>query len=156
MIDAIKIYRIGRKFYNKKLYFLSKILYHLNYFLHNSHIPNSVEIGENSKFAYGGIGLVIHHNAKIGKNCMIGQGVTIGGKFGSKEVPIIEDNVYIGAGVRILGNIKIGKNSIIAPNSVVLKDVLPYSVMAGVPAKKINYITEKNIEKYKGYGIDLE
>ena len=155
MFSAMKIYRIENYFYKKRLFFLSKIFYKLNYYLHNSHIPASIEIGEGCSFAYGGIGMVIHHNAKIGNNCMIGQGVTIGGKVGSSKVPVIGNNVYIGAGVRILGNIEIKDNCVIAPNSVIVKNVEPYSVMAGVPAKKINTITKDNIEKFKGYGIKI-
>lgn len=100
--------------------------------------------------------MVIHHNAKIGNNCIIGQGVTIGGKVGSSKVPVIGNNVYIGAGVRILGNVEIKDNCVIAPNSVIVKNVEPYSVMAGVPAKKINSITKDNIDKFKGYGIKLD
>lgn len=152
-MDGIKLYKISRWFYKKKLIKLANIFYRINRILNNSHIPPSAKIGLNSRFAYGGIGMVIHHNAEIGSNCMIGQGCTIGGKSGSKEVPRIKDNVYIGAGARILGNIVIEHDSIIAPNAVIVKNVDSFSVMAGVPAKKIATITKENFEKFKGYGI---
>ena len=61
-------------------------------------MPASVEIGGGSKFAYGEIGVVIHSRAIIGKNVMIGQNVTLCGKSGWYEVPIIGDNVEISAG----------------------------------------------------------
>lgn len=135
MFSAMKIYKIENYFYKKRLFFLSKFFYKLNYYLHNSHIPASIEMG-GCTFAYGGIGMVIHHNVKIGNNCVIGQGVTIGGKVGAKNVPIIGSNVYIGAGVRILGNVTIEDNCVIAPNSVIVKNVESYSVMTGIPTKK--------------------
>lgn len=152
-MNAIKIYKIGRWFHEKNLILLSKVWDYLNLILHNSYIPSSCKIGINSVIAYGGIGVVIHARATIGSHCMIGQGITIGGRNGEIGVPIVENNVYLGAGCRIIGDILIGHDSIIAPNSVVTKNVEPYSVVAGVPAKTINRITEANFEKYKNnYG----
>lgn len=119
--------------------------------MRNSIIPGSTEIGRHTIFAYGGIGMVIHKKAKIGSYCNIGQGITIGGRYGEKNPPIIEEHCYLGAGCRILGNIVIGHDSIIAPNAVVIKNVPSYSVVAGVPAKIINTINEENFNKYKGY-----
>ncbi len=62
----------------------------------------------------------------------------------SKGPVIIEDNVWIGDKVSIMPNIKIGKSSIIAANSVVTKDVPPFSIVAGVPAKVIRTITKES------------
>lgn len=152
-MTAIKLYRIGNFFFSKNIKFISKIFTYLNLLIYNSYIPSSCSIGKNTKIAYGGIGVVIHARAKIGNHCLIGQGITIGGRNGLNEVPVIEDNVYIGAGARILGNITIGHDSIIAPNAVITKNVEPYSVMGGVPAKKMNEITKENFKKYKeNYG----
>jgi serine O-acetyltransferase len=121
--------------------------------MRNSCIPAGAEIGRHTYFAYGGIALVIHPRVKIGNHCLIGQGITIGGRSGLKEVPIIEDRCTLGAGCRILGDISIGHDSIIAPNAVVTKSVPPYSVVAGVPGRIINTITKENFEKYKSYGV---
>lgn len=152
-MKAITIYKVGRWFYKKKLVILSKIFDYINLLLHNSYIPSSCNIGKDTVIAYGGIGLVIHARACIGEHCMIGQGITIGGRNGELGVPIVQDNVYLGAGCRIIGDITIGHDSIIAPNSVVTKNVDPYSVLAGIPARTINRITKDNIEKYsKNYG----
>lgn len=65
--------------------------------------PPSVKIGGGTSFGYKGIGVVIHKRAKIGKNCVIAQGVTIGGRSGHYEVPVIGDNCCIGAGAKVLG-----------------------------------------------------
>jgi serine O-acetyltransferase len=151
--NAIKIYKLSNKLYKRNYKRLSYMVDKINLILRNSSIPGSCEIGENTRIAYGGIGVVIHAEAKIGKNCMIGQGITLGKQLGKVGVPEIEDNVYIAAGVRIIGKIKIGHDSIIAPNSVVIKDVEPYSIYSGIPARKINSITKTNIEKYRVYGI---
>jgi serine O-acetyltransferase len=94
---------------------------YVNYFFYNSSIPTGCRIRKTSKFAYGSIGIVIHDNARIGESGIIGQGITIGDKNGIKEVPLIENNVYISPGVRILGNVKIGHDSIIGTNEVIYR-----------------------------------
>ena len=55
------------------------------YLIHNSFIPASCEIGEGTSFGYKGIGVVVHSRARIGKNCLIAQNVTIGGRSGHEE-----------------------------------------------------------------------
>ena len=130
-------YRIANWCYRHKIPFFPTLLWRIMYIIFNSSVPASCVIGKGSIFAYGGIGVVVHSRAIIGKKCMIGQGVTIGGKSGWYEVPIIGDNVYISAGARIIGPIAIGSNVIIGANSVVVKDVPDNCIVAGVPAKII-------------------
>ncbi|MEX6506538.1 serine O-acetyltransferase [Jiella sp. M17.18] len=84
-------------------------------------------------------GLVVGFTAKIGDNVSILQDVTLGGtgkEFGDRH-PKIGCGVLIGAGAKILGNIKVGNCSKIAAGSVVLKEVPPHSTVAGVPARVI-------------------
>jgi serine O-acetyltransferase len=150
---AIKIYRISHFFIIRKLGIVSKLFDGINRFMRNSYIPGSVEIGKGTYFAYGGIALVIHPRVKIGNHCLIGQGITIGGRSGLKDVPVVEDRCYLGAGCRILGDIVIGHDSIIGPNAVVTKNIPPYSVVTGVPGKITNTITEENFRKYQSYGV---
>ena len=85
--------------------------------------------------------IVVHERSAIGKNCNISHGVTIGiMNRGSKAgVPIIGDNVYIGPGAKIMGNIKVGDNAAIGANAVVTKNVPDNAVVVGVPAKVISY-----------------
>lgn len=111
--------------------------------LHSSDVPLTVKIGEGTTFAYGGFATIVHKNSIIGKNCSIGSNTTLGGG------PIIGDNVYIATGAKILGTVKIGNFSIIGANSVVTKDIPPCSVVAGLPGKIINKITNDNYLKYK-------
>lgn len=131
----IRLYRISNFLYRKKIPLLPKILYYFQFFLFNSSVPASVKIGRNSKFAYGGIGVVLHGKCEIGENCIIGQGVTIGGRSKSKVLPIIGNNVYLSTGCKILGAVKIGDNSIVGANAVVINDVPNNSIAVGIPAK---------------------
>lgn len=82
--------------------------------------------------------IVVHYNAKIGKNCTLHQFVTIGGN-GRGKVPIIGDNCFVGAGAVIIGDIKIGNNVTVGANAVVTKDVPDNATVGGVPAKILHY-----------------
>lgn len=129
---------------------LAKLIWKLSYVLFNSSLPPTAKIGEGTKLAYGGIGVVIHARAVIGRNCILGQNITIGGKSGWYEVPIIGDNVHISAGARVLGPVRVGNNVIIGANAVVIKDVPDNCIVAGVPAKIIrDKISKEELDGYK-------
>jgi serine O-acetyltransferase len=109
-------------------------------------IPYSVEIGP--EFYIGHFGnIIINSSAIIGDNCNISQGVTIGvsGISGNRGVPVIGNNVYMGANSVIAGKIKIGDNVIIGANTFVNRDVESNCTVLGVPAKKIS---DKTSEGY--------
>jgi serine O-acetyltransferase len=93
-------------------------------------------IGKNIKLPHP-LGIVIGAGVVIKDNVTIFQQVTLGGKggFHKLDYPIIENNVIIYAGAKILGSVTIGQNSIIGANSVVLSDIPPDSVAVGVPAR---------------------
>jgi serine O-acetyltransferase len=99
-------------------------------------VPHSTKIGENVHFAHLGMGIVIDSHSVIGNNVQINHQVTIGGR---KETgyPFIGNNVYIGAGAKILGGIKIGNHAKIGANAVVIMDVPDNATAVGVPAKVI-------------------
>ena len=93
--------------------------------------------------AEGG-GIIINGNVKIGRNCNIHHGVTIGARNRSASglelgTPEIGDNVYIGPGAKVFGGIKIGNNVAIGANAVVTHDIPDNAVVGGVPAKIISY-----------------
>ena len=79
---------------------------------------------------------------RMGQNCTIIAGVTIGMR-NSFEFPRIGDNVFIGAGARILGNIEIGDDAVIGANAVVIHDVPAGGTAVGIPAKVIRIYGEK-------------
>lgn len=137
MKNAIVYYRLAHWLFKKKIPFLPKIITAFIFMLYNSYIPYSCEIGEKTVFGYGGMGVVLHPRCVIGKSCLIGQQVTIGGRSKHEAVPVIGDNVFIATGAKVLGPIKIGNNCVIGANAVVVKDVPDNSVAAGVPAKII-------------------
>lgn len=139
-------YKIGNLLYKKNMFLLSKIVTFLIRFIFAGYIPCSCTIGEKTKLAYGGLGVVIHNRAKIGSNCVIAQNVTIGGTTKKSEVPKIGDRVYIGAGAKIIGDVKIGSNCVIGANSVVINDIPDNSLAVGIPAKVIK--NNIDINKY--------
>lgn len=148
-MNAINFYRLARFFYEMKIPLLPGVFRWLMFLIYNSVIPPQCSIGKGSYFTHGGIGVVLHPDCKIGDRVSIGQGVTLGGSFGS-SVPIVEDDVWIGPGVRILGGVKIGRNSIIGANAVVVNDVPENSVVGGVPAKIIKTIPPGSLDVSEG------
>jgi serine O-acetyltransferase len=118
----------------------------LIFLLYNSDVPSSVVIGQKSVFGHSGIGVVLHPKSVIGAHCIIGQGITVGGRSRMERVPTIGSHVYIGAGARVLGAIDIGDHVFIAPNAVVIEDVPPHTMVGGVPAKVLK--TDINVYDY--------
>ncbi|MDX9960461.1 MAG: serine O-acetyltransferase [Aliarcobacter sp.] len=110
-------------------------------------IKFGIEIHPNTKIGYGFYighfgGIVVNEKVIIGNNCNISQGVTIGqiNRGVNKGTPIIEDEVYIGPGAKILGKILIKHNSAIGSNAVVIKDVTENTTVGGIPAKQISIL----------------
>lgn len=90
---------------------------------------------------YHPYGVIIHMSSVLKDGVTVRQQVTIGNKGGSDdshECPIIEENVDIGAGAKIIGNVRIGKNSKIGANAVVTKSFPENSILVGVPARDIS------------------
>ncbi len=134
-MNLIKVHRIGNYFYRKRIPVLPRLFRFLVFLLYNSDVPSCVTIGRETLFGHSGIGVVIHPRAVIGEGCIIGQGITIGGRSRHPDVPVIGDKVYIGAGARVLGPIRIGNNVVIAPNAVVIENVEDNCIVGGIPAK---------------------
>lgn len=145
-MNAMSLYRVERWCYLHHLTIIAKIVRMLIYVIHNCYIPYTADIGKGTKCGYKGMGVVIHTNAVIGENCLIAQQVTIGGKTGYTEVPVIGNNVYISTGAKIIGPVKVGDNAVIGANAVVIHDVPENCTVAGVPAKVLYNNQEREKE----------
>ena len=148
-MNAIHLYRIAHYLHRVHIPLLPGLLRWLMFLLYNSLIPPQCSIGKGSWFAHGGIGVVLHPDCLIGERVLIGQGVTLGGSFGS-GAPVIENDVWIGPGARILGDVTVGGNTIIGANAVVVRDVEQNSVVGGVPAKLIRTISPGTLDIMAG------
>lgn len=86
-----------------------------------------------------GTGIVIGETSIIGDNCILYQGVTLGGtgKETGKRHPTLENNVMISAGATVLGAVTIGEHSKVGAGAVVLNDVPPYSTVVGIPGRVV-------------------
>ena len=122
---ALINYRFAHFFYERGFKLIARAISGL------SRIITAVDIIDHAA------GLVIGKTAIIGDNCLIYQGVTLGGVSleHGKRHPTLQNGVVVGAGAKVLGNITIGENSKIGANSVVVKDVEPNCTAVGVPAR---------------------
>jgi len=141
---AIWFYRISNRLYKKGLRFIPRFISAIGQFLTTVDIHPAATIGQRV-FIDHAVGVVIGETTIIGDDVLIYQQVTLGGVSLShgKRHPTIENNVVIGAGAKVLGNITIGEHSRIGANSVVLRDVPPHSTAVGIPARVINCDTEQ-------------
>jgi len=135
---ALVHYRIAHRLHKVGFKVLARILMGLTGFITNVDIHPAATIGRRV-FIDHATGVVIGETAEVGNDVMIYQGVTLGGTSLEKvkRHPTIEDGVVIGAGAKILGNIRIGANAKIGANSVVIKDVPQDCTAVGIPARVI-------------------
>ena len=134
----IHIYRLAHAMWRLNIPFIPRFLYALNRILFAVVLPPSVRVGRDVLFAYSGLAIVIHARCILGDRVKIGQGVTVGGRAGLFAVPIIEDDVEIGAGAKVIGPIVIGRGAKIGANAVVLHSVPPGATVVGIPARIVS------------------
>lgn len=131
-------YKINNKFVRKPFSFIYKSSYKIVQIVTGIELPCEVKVGRNFKIDHFG-GIIISGYAVFGDNCIIRNGVTVGLRHINNPVaPKIGNNVNIGAGAVVLGDITIGDNVDIGANAVVIKDVPSNSIAVGVPAKIIS------------------
>lgn len=143
---AIWIYRFGRRVEHrpdglskKILNVIYLLLFRMVETITGISLPKSTLIGGGLRIWHFG-GIFINSGAVIGKNCTLRQGVTVGNRAEDGPLPVIGDNVDIGAYAQILGGVKIGSNSKIGAMSVVLIDVPEGSTVVGNPARIIDKV----------------
>ena len=152
-VKAIIYYRIAHSLYNKGHFFLA------DWISKRTRRKTGIEIHPAAKIGKGlfidhGMGVVIGETTEIGDNCTIYQGVTLGGtgKDKGKRHPTIGSNVTIGSGAKVLGPFKVGDNSKIAANAVVLNEIPSNSTCVGVPTR----VVKRNNVRVNKSAIDLD
>ena len=147
---AVYFYRVSHWLWNKGLKFLARLTSHFGRFFTGIEIHPGATIGRGF-FIDHGMGVVIGETAEIGDNCTLYHGVTLGGTSWAKEKrhPTLGDNVVVGSGAKILGPFKVGDDSKIGSNSVVVKEVPSTATVVGIPGKIV-------LSGEKRVGIDLQ
>lgn len=131
-------YRIGNNAYVKNHKFIAKLCSLHIYHSYNCQISMSAVIGEGLYLPHP-IGIVIGNGAKIGRNVVIYQGVTIGrDKMDNDCYPYIEDNCILYTSVKVLGGIKLRRGSVVGASAVLNCDTEENSVYVGIPAVRKN------------------
>lgn len=135
---AIILHRIAHLLYKLRIPFIPRALSQFNRFLTGIEIHPAAKIGKGF-FIDHGMGVVIGETTEIGDNVTLFQGVTLGGtgKQTGKRHPTLKNNIVVGAGAKVLGNIVIGNNVYIGANAVVLDDVPDDATVVGVPARVV-------------------
>lgn len=147
-LHALISHRIAHFFYGSHFFLLARLISQFSRHLTGIEIHPGAQIGKRF-FIDHGMGVIIGETAVIGDDVLLYQGVTLGGTglYKGKRHPTIGNNVVIGAGAKILGNITVGDNAYIGANAVVIKDVPNNSTVVGVPGR---------ITKQEGKKIDVD
>ncbi|XP_057978376.1 serine acetyltransferase 2-like isoform X2 [Malania oleifera] len=142
---SLQSYRVAHALWNQGRQLLALALQSRISEVFGVDIHPAAKIGEGILLDHA-TGVVIGETAVVGDRVSLMQGVTLGGT--GKEIgdrhPKVSQGALIGASVTILGNIKIGEGAMVAAGSLVLKDVPPHSMVAGIPAKMIGFVDEQD------------
>ena len=143
-IKAVRSHRLAHWCYRHNLKFLARAISQRSRRRTGIEIHPGATIGRRLVIDHG-MGIVIGETAEIGDDCLIYHGVTLGGtgKDVGKRHPTIGNNVLIGTGAKVLGPIKVGDNSRIAANSVVLREIPEDSTAVGIPARVVRIAGQK-------------
>ena len=143
-IKAVRSHRLAHWCYRHDLKFLARAISQRSRRRTGIEIHPGATIGRRLVIDHG-MGIVIGETAEIGDDCLIYHGVTLGGtgKDVGKRHPTIGNNVLIGTGAKVLGPIRVGDNSRIAANSVVLKEIPEDSTAVGIPARVVRIAGQK-------------
>ena len=137
-LHAIFAHRIAHFLYEQKLYFLARLISQISRFFTGIEIHPGAKIGKRL-FIDHGMSIVIGETAEIGDDVTLFHEVTLGGtgKDKGKRHPTIGNNVFLSAGVKVLGPVVIGDNTKVGANAVVLHDLPANATAVGIPAKVV-------------------
>ena len=138
-VHALLIHRLSHALWQKKAYWLARVLSHVARFFTGIEIHPAAVVGSRV-FIDHGMGVVIGSTAEIGDGCTLYQGVTLGGVSTERCVkrhPTLKKNVIVGAGAKVLGPIVLGESSKVGSNAVVVDDVPDYITVTGIPARAL-------------------
>ena len=137
-------YRIAHCLYRHGLRFIPRAISQIFKAWTGVEIHPGAKIGKRLVIDHG-TGIVIGETAEIGNDCLLYQGVTLGGtgKDVGKRHPTLGDNVMVGSGAKVLGPFRVGNNARIAANSVVLREVPDGATVVGVPGRIVKLSGEK-------------
>ena len=143
-VHAIISHRVAHWLYKNKFPFLPRLISQVSKFFTGIEIHPGAQIGKKF-FIDHGMGVVIGETTIIGDNCLLYQGVTLGGtgKERGKRHPTLGNNVVVSAGAKVLGSISIGNNVIIGAGAVVINPVPDDCTVVGVPGKIVKIKGEK-------------
>lgn len=142
---AVAIHRFGvwrmqirSRFLRAPFSFLYKVLFRRCRNRYGIELPFTVQLGRRVIVEHQS-GIVVHGCSRIGDDCILRQGVTLGNRNLERplEAPTLGARVNVGAGAKILGAVTIGDDAVIGANAVVLIDVPPGALAAGVPARLV-------------------
>lgn len=154
-LKAVRAYRRAHWFHSRGFYTIARIISQRARNKTGIEIHPGATIGK-GLFIDHGMGVVIGETAVIGDNCLIYQGVTLGGtgKDKGKRHPTLGDNVLVGSGAKVLGPFTVGNNVKIAANAVVLNAIPDNCTAVGVPARIVKQNGEKLPERKVTQDID--
>lgn len=145
-LHAICLHRLAHWLHRRGVAFFPRLISHVARFLTGIEIHPGAQIGK-GVFIDHGMGVVIGETAIVGDYTLIYQGVTLGGtgKENGKRHPTVGNNVVVGTGAKVLGNIQIGDRVRIGAGSVVLRDVPSDSTVVGIPGRIISRKEKNNL-----------
>jgi serine O-acetyltransferase len=131
-------HRVAHTLHRKRMQFMARLVSYASRFVTGIEIHPGAKIGE-GLFIDHGMGVVIGETAEIGDDVTLHQGVTLGGtsQRRTKRHPTLGNNVVVGVGAQLIGNITIGDNSKVGAGSVVIKSVPPNATVVGVPGRVV-------------------
>ena len=153
-LHALMVHRLSHLLWGHGLKFAARLISYIGRMLTNIDIHPGARIGRRF-FIDHGAGVVIGETAEIGDDVTLYHGVTLGGTSLSKgkRHPTLEDGVLVGAGAKILGPVRIGRQANIGANSVVIGDVPPEMTVVGIPGR---VVLPPEARRVAHHGIDLD